>query len=179
LAATVALLSGCASGSGSSGEEDPAPPGGRVLTVLSFEETYLPREAYLAKFEVVEGSAALLYPTRERDIEPIGPGTHRLPALVPPFIKSQRDLYSPRATGLLNSPPNRIVEVTVLAVISDQPLNLEPFLRSPRGLRDHLLEAGATTEQAILAEILRTVVVDPQSVAWESDARLVRWSRRD
>ena len=70
------------------------------------------------------------------------------------------------------------MEVIVLAVSSDQPLNLEPFLRSPSGLRDLLVRAGATTEQSVLDEILLTVVPNPDAVVWESEIRRVRWDRR-
>ena len=72
------FIAGCASGSSSAA--DPSPAGGGDLTIASYAETYLPREAYFAKFEIVEGNAAILYPTRARDIEPIGPGNHRLPS---------------------------------------------------------------------------------------------------
>jgi hypothetical protein len=56
----------------------------------------------------------------------------------------------------------------VLAISSDQPLNLDPFLRSPSGLRDLLIRAGATTEQSVLDEILRTAIPSPDAVVWES-----------
>ena len=164
------FLAGCATGSSDSGDS----PGSGNLTVLNYLETAQPRSAYLAKFEVVAGSAALLFPTRERDIEPTGPGTHRLRGILPTFVKAQRDLYGPRATGLLNRPANSIVNVTILVITSDQPLNLEPFLSSASGLRSHLLAAGATTENLVLAEIMRTVVPNPELEAWASDIRSVR-----
>ena len=165
-------LSSCASGNPGPGGSEEVGRGG--LTVLNYRETYQPTESYLAKFEIVGGSAALLFPARERDIEPTGPGTHRLPGLVPAFVKAQRDLYSPRATGLLNEAPRRIVEVTVLVITSEQPLDLSPFLDSPSALRNLLLEAGATNEQEVVAEILETAIPNPDAVVWASDIRSVR-----
>jgi len=152
----------------------PTPAEGGTLIVLNYLETYQPRQAYFAKFEIVLGSAALLYPTRERDMEPIGPGTHRLSGIVPVHVKAQRDLYTPRATGLLNSAPRQVVNATILVVTSDQPLNLEPFLSSSGGLRNQLLSAGATSEQQIQNEIMRIVIQNPESAVWSSDIRSVR-----
>ena len=171
LTAITACLCACASGSAGEAEPEGVRPG--ELTVLSYLETYQPRTAYLANFEILERSAAILFPTRESEIQPTGPGTHQLPGLVPYFVRAQRDLFSPRATGLLNEPPGRTVEATILAISSDQPLNLAPFLESPGALRDILLEASATNDQQIIAEILRIAIPDPDTVEWRSDIRLV------
>jgi len=174
LVALSLFLGGCAAGSSRPESESPAPSEGGKLIILDYLKTYLPRPAYLAKFEIIGGGgASLLYPTKEEESQQIGPGTHRLPGLVPAFVKAQRDLYGPRATGLLNRAPRTIVEVTILVVTSDQPLNLESFLRTPRGIRDHLLGTSSTTEQDVLDEILRTVVRNPESVEWEYDYRFV------
>jgi hypothetical protein len=164
----------CACASGTPGQEGSEAVGRGTLTVLNYQETYQPKRSYLAKFETIGESAAILYPIRERDIEPTGPGTHRLRGLVPPFVKAQRDLYSPRATGLLNEAPSRIVAATVMAIASSEPLNLAPFLDSPSAMRNLLLAASANSEQLIIAEIMRVAIPNPTAVEWESDISFAR-----
>ena len=87
-------------------------------------------------------------------------------------MKSQRELYAPVPTGLLNAVPGAIGEVMILVVTSDEPLNLDTFLRAPEGLRDHLGEYYTSWDDA-LDEILRMVVRNPGSAVWEYDFRLV------
>ena len=168
------LLLGCASSGERGTGEGPARQSGGEITVLDYLDTYLPRDSYIAKFEILSnGSAALLYPLGTSDKGRTPRGTHHLRGVPPPFVKAQRDLYSPRITGLLNRSPGAINRVTVLVVAADRPLNVEPFLDHPAALRDHLLEAGCSTELAALEEILNSVVPASRETIWEYDARLV------
>lgn len=174
VAALSLLLGGCASASSGLGGGSPFPSGGGRLSVLGYSETYLPQRAYFAKFEIIDGvGASLLYPTEEGDRRQIEPGTHHLRGMPSAFVKAQRDVYGPRVTGPLNAAPRAIREVTLLVVASAQPLNLEPFLRTPTGLRDHLLGGSYTNERDALEQILRTVVRNPGSAGWEYDVRFV------
>lgn len=153
------LTAGCATSSGDQGEGGTVPAGGGEFHIRDYMETYLPREVYLAKFEIVaERGASLLYPTREEDPRQVGPGIHRLPRVPTEFVHAQRDRYVSQITGLLNQPPTRTTSVTILVVISDQPLNLEPFLQAPGGLRDLVGARAYTNDIWAVEQILGTVI---------------------
>jgi hypothetical protein len=156
------LPTGCATGSGTA-EEGTAPTReGGEFAIWDYMETYLPREAYLAKFEIVpELGVTLLYPTREEDPRQVGPGLHRLPRAPTAFVHAQRERYVSQITGLLNQAPPRITSVTILAVISDRPLNLDPFLRAPSGVRDALGPRAYVNEILAVEQILGTVTGNP------------------
>lgn len=146
--------------------------------MLDYLDTYLPRDSYIAKFEILsDGSAALLYPLEASDEGKTPGGTHHLRGVPPPFVRAQRDLYSPRITGLLNRSPGTIGRVTVLVVAADRPLNLERFQEDASALRDHLLSQGCNTELSALEEILNTVLPNSRDTLWEYDARLVNVDR--
>jgi len=167
------LLGGCSAVSSRLGGGNPFPSDAGKLAVLNYSGTYLARPAYFAKFEIIDRvGASLLYPIDEEDRRQIEPGSHYLQGRLPTFVKSQRELYAPVPTGLLNAVPGAIGEVTILVVTSDQPLNLDTFLRAPEGLRDHLGEYYTSWDDA-LDEILRMVVRNPGSAVWEYDFRVV------
>lgn len=172
------LLMGCASGSGRDlGEMGGGNTGGE-LTILGYLDTYLPRASYIAKFEILpNGSAGLLYPIRESDQGKAEGGTHHMGGVPPSFVRAQRDLYSPRITGLLNRSPGAIRDVTLLVVAADRPLNLTQFLENAAALRDHLLSEGCTNEMQSMEEILNVVLPDSRETLWEYDARRVRVDR--
>jgi hypothetical protein len=163
LAAGLILLpTGCATGSGSPEGGTTAVREGGELQVWDYMETYVPREAYLAKFEIVpELGVSLLYPTRDEDPRQAGPGVHRLPRAPTGFVHAQRERYVSQITGLLNQAAPRITSVTILAVISDRPLNLDPFLRAPSGLRDALGPRAYVNEILAVEQILGTVIGNP------------------
>ena len=91
----------------------------------------------------------------------VGPGIHRLSNTPPPFVRAQRERYQAPITGLLNQSPPPIRSVSMLVVISDQPLNLDPFLRAPSGLRDALSPRAYINEILGTEGILGTVIGDP------------------
>ncbi len=172
------LLVGCASRSSRDLGWGVGGNAGGELTIVDYLDTYLPRASYMAKFEILpNGSAALLYPIRESDQGRTEGGTHHMGGVPPSFVKAQRDLFSPRITGLLNQSPRAIRDVTLLVVAADRPLNLAQFLKNPTALRDHLLAEGCTTEMASLDEILSVVLPNSRETLWEYDARRVRVDR--
>jgi hypothetical protein len=167
------LLTGCSSlpVSGGAGESFPAEQPG--LSILDYSGTYVGREAYFAKFEVIDRmGVSLLYPVRKSDEEQVGPGSHHLKGRVPVFVQSQRNHYAPRGPGWLNARPDAVQSVTVLVVASDRPLNLEPFLESPVGISRALGETYTNWDQAV-ERILGIVVQNPAQADWEFDYRQV------
>lgn len=174
LAATALLLAGCATASGGPGGEALSTEAGGELTILDYMDTHLPERAYFAKFEVIpELGVSLLYPTLDDQPRQVGPGTHRLPYVPSGFVKAQRERYASRITGLLNQAPPPIRSVTMLVVVSDQPLNLDLFLRAPSGLRDHLGSRAYINEIYAVEQILGTVVGDPATAVTEHRVRSV------
>ena len=162
VAAFSILLAACATApSGSQGGGTAGTSSGAFL-IRDFMETDLPREVYLAKFELVQDrGASLLYPARDEEARQAGPGIHRLPNVPAAFVRAQRERYVSPITGLLNEAPPPPRQVSMLVVISDQPLNLDPFLRAPSALRD-LLGTRAFINEILGAErILATVIGDP------------------
>jgi len=172
------LLVGCASGSGRDLGGMGGGNAGGELTILGYLDTYLPWASYIAKFEILpNGSAGLLYPIRESDQGKTEGGTHHMRGVPPSFVRAQRDLYSPRITGLLNQSPRAIRDVTLLVVAADRPLNLTQFLENAAALRDHLLSEGCTNEMQSMQEILSVVLPNSRETLWEYDARRVRVDR--
>jgi hypothetical protein len=146
-------------------------------------ETEVPRQAYFAQFEIVpERGVSLIYPTTDEDPREVGPGIHRLPRAPTAFVNQQRERYESPATGLLNRAPARVTSVSVLVVISDRPLNLDPFLRASSGARDELGTRAYTDEILSVERILGTVVTAPGIAVTEHRIRRVSlpgaWSLR-
>ncbi len=168
------LLGGCASVSRQLGGGNPFTTEAGRLSIQDFSGTYLARPAYFAKFEIIDRvGASILYPAQPGDRRQVEAGTHYLRSRPPTFVKSQRDLYAPRPTGLLNSDPGAIEYVRILVVASDEPLHLDPFLNNHAGLRDHL-GGRYTNGNYAMEEILRTVVRNPETASWEYDFRDVQ-----
>ena len=168
VAALSLLLAACATApSGSQAGGTVGTSSGEFL-IRDFMETDLPRAVYLAKFELIQDrGASLLFPTRAEDTRLEGPGIHRLPYGPTAFVRAQRERYVSPITGLLNQAPPPIRQVSMLVVISDQPLNLNPFLRAPSSLRD-LLGPRAYIDEILGAEgILATVIGDPGTAVTE------------
>jgi hypothetical protein len=156
------LLTACATSSGGGTEGGAPPAGGTELFIRDYMETYLPREAHIALFEIIpERGVSLLYPTRGEEPRQVGPGWFRLPHSPSGFVHAQRDKYITRPTGLLNQAPPRIRGVTILVVTSNHPLDLDLFLSSPGGLRDHLGGRDYVSEVRAVERILATIVPDP------------------
>jgi len=169
------LLAGCATATSDPGGGALPTTGGGELTILDYMDTHLPRESYIAKFEIIpELGVSLLYPTLDDEPRKAGPGTHRLPYKPSGFVQAQRERYQSRITGLLNQAPPRITEVTMLVVVSDQPLDLDLFLRAPSGIRDQLGQRAYINEIWAVEEILRTVIPDPATANSEHRVRPVR-----
>ena len=168
------LVGGCATGSGGIGGEVDLSQETGGLSVLSYQETFLPRAAFIAIFELPGGgNAALLFPTREEDREKRAPGTHFLQGIIPASLKAQREFYGPRATRLYRGAFGGIPEVAVLVVASEAPLNLEPFLRTPTGIRDLLLQERCNNEHCTQEALLRVLVPNPGLVEWEYTSGVV------
>ena len=167
------FLSGCFGGGGQAEGPGSLASRGGELTIMDYMGTHLPRTAYFAKFEIVDGvGVSLLYPVREGDRRQLMAGTHHMQGLVPVFVKAEREAYDPRATGLLNQAPGTIRSVGMLVVTSDEPLALDLFLDSPSGLRDFLGQNFSKGNVA-LERILNAVVQNPDSGYWEYDFRTV------
>ena len=167
------LVGGCATGSGGLEGEAGLSQETGGLSVLSYQETFLPRAAFIAIFELPGGgNAALLFPTREADREKRGPGIHYLQGIIPASVKAQRELYGPRATRLYNGAFVR-GEVAVLVVASDEPLNLEPFSGTLTGIRDLLLQEGCNNEHCTQEALLRVLIPNPGLVEWEYTSGIV------
>lgn len=153
--------------------ESPFPADEGGLSILDYSGTYVGREAYFAKFEVIDRmGASLLYPVRDSDQEQVGPGSHHLKGRVPVFVQSQRNHYAPRGPGWLNARPGAVQSVTVLVVTSDRPLNLEPFLDSPVSTSQILGETYTNWDQA-MERILGILIQDPAQADWDFDYREV------
>ena len=183
LAFGLLLPTGCATSSGDSGGGSSGPSPSGDLQIRDYMETDVPREAYLAKFEIVpERGVSLIYPTTEEEPRQVGPGIHRLPRAPTAFVNQQRERYESPITGLLNRAPPRVTSVTVLVVISDRPLNLDPFLRASSGARDELGTRAYTDEILAVEGILGTVVTSPGIAVTEHRVRTVSlpgaWSLR-
>jgi hypothetical protein len=183
LAIGLLLPAGCATSSGDSGSGGSGPAPGGEFQIRDYMETDVPREVYLAKFEIVpERGVSLIYPTTDDEPRQVGPGIHRLPRAPTAFVNDQRDRYESPFTGLLNRDPSRVTSVTVLVVISDRPLNLDPFLRAPSGVRDELGTRAYTDEILAVEGILGTVIAAPGIAATEHQIRRVSlpgaWSLR-
>ena len=97
----------------------------------------------------------------------MGPGIHRLPNAPAAFVRAQRERYVSQITGLLNQAPPPTRTVSLLVVISDQPLNLDPFLRAPSGLRDVLGPRAFSNTILGTEQILATVAGDPGTAVTE------------
>jgi len=159
LAIGLLFPAGCAAPSGEAGGGGSPGARGGDLLIRDYMETYLPREAYMAKFEIVpERGVSLIYPVREEDPEQVGPGLHRLANAPSAFVNAQRDRYVSQITGFLNRSAPRTTTVTVLVVTSDRPLNLDPFLDAPSGIRDVLGPQAYTDEIRAVERILGTVL---------------------
>lgn len=162
------LLWGCTTGAGGPRESASSPRAGGELVIRDFMETYLPRAAYMAKFEVFdEIGVSLLFPIRQEDFQQVGPGIHRMAFAPPSFVGEQRDKYVSRITGLLNQGPRPLSSVLVLVVISDQPFDLDPFLESPGGIRDHLGGTIYINDIRAVETILGTIIGDPGTAVTE------------
>lgn len=174
VAALSILLAACATApSGSQGGGTAGTSGGAFL-IRDYMETDLPRAVYLAKFELVQDlGASLLYPTTDEQTRQAGPGIHRLPYAPTAFVRAQRERYVSRITGLLNQAPPPISQVSMLVVISDQPLNLDPFLRAPSGLRDLLGPRAYISEILGVERILATLIGDPGAAVTEHRIKTV------
>ncbi len=67
----------------------------------------------------------------------------------------------------MNRPPPPISQVSILVVISDQPLNLDPFLSAPSALRNLLGQRAYISEILAAERILATVIGDPGTAVTE------------
>ena len=149
------LLTACATSGGGETEGGAPPAGGTELYIRDYMETYLPREAYIAFFEIIpERGVSLLYPTRGEEPRQVGPGWFRLPHSPSGFVHAQRDRYLPVMYG-------RIQSVVFMVVTSDLPLNLDPLLAAPSALRDRLGTQAYIDDNRAVERILGTIVPDP------------------